>query len=195
MNQHLDLSDDDIRAFGDGEPLLRDGLFPADAVAGCAERMAYHEGLGAFTAAGVGRPGLVDPALRGDRTVWNSDLCEPIVWLHTQFEDIRLELNASAWMGLASFAVQLAIFAGDGQHYVAHRDTFARDPARRATVILYLNVAWEPSHGGCLRVHPPSGTRDIEPVGGRLVLFRSDLLLHEVRPSYHRRYASTAWYR
>lgn len=189
------LSDDDIRAFGEGEPLVRDGVLPTDEIAACAAQMASDHGAGRFTAAGVGRGGHVDPRLRGDVTVWNSDLPEPLAPLNTLFELIRLLLNASAWMGLTSFAVQLAIFEGHGQHYVPHRDIFARDPARRATAIVYLNLAWVPSHGGCLRVHPPSGQRDIEPIGGRMVLFRSELLLHEVRPSFHPRYASTAWYR
>jgi len=41
----------------------------------------------------------------------------------------------------------------------------------------------------------PDGPRDIEPVGGRLVVFLSDRVEHEVLPTSATRRAATAWFR
>ena len=85
------------------------------------------------------------------------------------------------------------------------------------TCILYLNEEWVEAHEGCLRIFTSGGAEpdnpwhqaedeeedeeaeeaggfvDIEPRGGRLVVFDSKRMLHEVRPSYASRWALTAW--
>ena len=76
--------------------------------------------------------------------------------------------------------------------------------AREVTAILYANADWDESHGGCLRCHIGAdiddGTgetaeevRDVAPCAGRLVLFKSRELLHEVLPSQARRVAISLW--
>ena len=81
--------------------------------------------------------------------------------------------------------------------------------ARAYTAILYLNDGWQPEHGGCLRLHVNDddddddddddggdgdggsggdGTSDghhhvdVEPIAGRLVVFDSRDVPHEVLP-------------
>ena len=114
--------------------------------------------------------------------------------------------------------VQAACYLGDGGFYTKHTDNMPKDlasvthwPARlidqlsaielrswRAfTILLYANHAWRPPHQGCLRVHHEQdqggGYSDIEPIGGRCVIFNS-LLAHEVRPAREReRWALTLW--
>ncbi len=67
-------------------------------------------------------------------------------------------------------------------------------PARLITAIAYLNPDWEPGAGGCLRLHVPPGPVDVAPRGGRVLLFRSDAVEHEVLPSHGPpRYAVTMW--
>ena len=49
----------------------------------------------------------------------------------------------------------------------------------QVTAIFYLNDGWEPRHGGVLRLYPwPEAPVDIEPLGGRLVLFSSTQMHH-----------------
>jgi len=54
----------------------------------------------------------------------------------------------------------LAVYDGDGAHYVAHRDNVCNlegtecDNSRAITVLLYLNPEWDESFGGWLRCHP-----------------------------------------
>ena len=194
MSLPLDLSDADVRALGEGELLQRDDVFSRASVRACSAQLKKMDAGRRFPAAGVASPIALDPRIRGDRTAWEADAPGTMVGLRQLFETVRGELNAEAWLGLAAFTIQLAIFDAQGAGYAPHRDALAGDPARRATAILYLNPDWQPAHGGCLRVHPPSGTRDIAPLGGRMVVFLSGSLLHEVLPSYHDRHAATAWY-
>ena len=90
---------------------------------------------------------------------------------------------------------------------------------RAVTSILYLNAApWDPkADGGCLRLHHhhdddgfggPSGVSsvgssaasivvgsftDVSPLSGRLVVFDSRRVLHEVLPAFRERWALSAW--
>lgn len=129
----------------------------------------------------------LDAAVRSDETTWVD--ASP---LHETFEALRQELNRTAYLGLTRFDVQLARY-GAGARYVRHRDAFPGSDNRRVTAIVYLNEAWRPEHGGQLRLHvePPV---DVEPVLGRLVVFLSDRIEHEVLPAHAERFALTAWY-
>ena len=87
----------------------------------------------------------------------------------------------------------LAIYPGDGSRFQAHVDNTTQD-GRRLTVLCYLNSDWDEAKGGALRVHPTSGPRDILPKAGRLAMFFSDSMKHEVRPTWAPRTAITLWY-
>ncbi|KAI8844815.1 hypothetical protein BC829DRAFT_419734 [Chytridium lagenaria] len=99
---------------------------------------------------------------------------------------------------------QLALYRGNGGRYERHRDAFPNDQPedveqRRVTGILYLTSP--ESRGGCdgsLRVYRPLDRADgveIEAVPGRLVLFLSGVVDHEVMPVFGERVAVTAWMR
>jgi len=106
--------------------------------------------------------------------------------------------------------LMLAHYPGDedaGARYVPHLDNDPEDPGsadgapgsrardRAVTAILYLNPDWEEAHGGCLRVHLEDGKGevDVAPAWGRVVLFDSRRITHEVRPASFGRWALTAW--
>ena len=60
----------------------------------------------------------------------------------------------------------------------------------------FLNPYWTQQHGGELRLWLPDGVQryvDIQPLAGRLVIFLSGLVEHQVQPSFHDRVALTAW--
>ena len=79
-----------------------------------------------------------------------------------------------------------------GARYRRHLDSYAgRDIPRLVTALLYL--AWRPQQGGQLRCHLPDGPRDFEPLPGRLVVFMSQEVEHEVLPSVGDRLALTLW--
>ncbi len=117
---------------------------------------------------------------------------------------------------------QLACYDGSGAKYVAHRDTPAEtgdyewilQPGihdRALTMVLYLNESsWDSTTSdgencdGNLRCFMNTDTNDytgetaksvinIEPIGGRLVIFDSKRVLHAVMPTSQRRIALTSW--
>lgn len=196
MQQPLVLADAEVRDLGDGGVVVRDGVIDLATIQGWADELDRLDEADRLTAAGMGRDAVYDRSLRGDRTTWLGDLDEGrLPGLQGCFEAVRDELNQAAWLGLERFSVQLAVYPGDGARYVAHRDAFAGDPTRRATAIVYLNPCWTPADGGCLRVWLPDGPRDLEPLGGRLVIFLSDRVEHAVLPTSAVRRAATAWFR
>ena len=116
--------------------------------------------------------------------------------------------------------LQLAVYPASESFYVAHRDVDNRSileaglmgwlksesyRTRSITAILYLNdTEWDAEHGGCLRCYLGAKrndltgesaveVRDIDPRGGRLVVFDSQKVLHEVMPTHRTRSACTAW--
>ena len=82
-------------------------------------------------------------------------------------------------------------------HYRRHLDSYGgEDIPRLLTLLLYL--AWEPQCGGELRLHGVEGAdganhRDVAPRPGRLVIFFSQEVEHEVLPSEGERLAVTLW--
>ena len=71
----------------------------------------------------------------------------------------------------------------------------------QVTAVLYTSTGWQQQNGGMLRLWQPPGTHrdgsaqeiDVEPLGGRLVLFLSGAVDHAVQPSQAARVALTAW--
>eukprot|EP00951_Prasinocladus_malaysianus_P009703 scaffold70816_cov44-Prasinocladus_malaysianus.AAC.1 len=109
----------------------------------------------------------------------------------------------------------LSIYPPPGSRFQKHIDNTARD-GRCLTVLLYLNPTWNPEWGGELRLWPlktgdvrgslittaaqtlsrGEGAEpvDLLPYSGRLAMFYSDRVLHEVCPTRQLRYAVTQWY-
>uniref|UniRef100_A0A7S1UCJ3 Fe2OG dioxygenase domain-containing protein n=1 Tax=Phaeomonas parva TaxID=124430 RepID=A0A7S1UCJ3_9STRA len=91
-----------------------------------------------------------------------------------------------------------AVYPGEGARFQRHIDNTAND-GRRLTVICYLNNDWPEAHGGALRLHPATDksetqARDVLPEGGRLAMFYSHTVPHEVLPAYAPRHSFTLWY-
>ena len=62
------------------------------------------------------------------------------------------------------------------------------------SVVLYLNEQWAEDDGGELRLFTEP-TIDVPPTGGKLVLFLSDSLEHQVLPTRRERLSLTGWFR
>ncbi len=144
--------------------------------------------------AGIRRGHEIDPTVRSDELAFlTKDQTSGALGLALGcFEQLMQELNEGAWLGLRTFDLQLAHY-GPGAHYARHRDAFPGQDNRRITAIVYLNPGWVPEHGGQLRLHvePPV---ELEPTLDRLVVFRSEVVEHEVLPARAERWALTAWY-
>jgi SM-20-related protein len=128
-------------------------------------------------------------------------------------QGVAFELNTALGLGLAApHQMMCACYDGNGARYVAHKDNVCVDAdgntdctnTREVTAILYTSEGWQEEDGGCLRFyHHSAGSvsgpaedgefTDVAPLAGRLVVFRSRTILHEVLPSYARRTALSMW--
>jgi SM-20-related protein len=193
----------EVCALGERGWFLRDGFAPADLCAQARAEAAALEAAGAMSPAALGRGASFrqDSTVRSDVRTWLVPSTAPraLARLAHSLEALRGALAREAWLPTRKTDLQLACFA-PGARYQRHRDTFAQagdlpgQANRRVTAIVYLNVGWHPEHGGALRIHGAEGPFDVAPISGRLAVFRSAEIEHEVLATRVPRYALTAWY-
>lgn len=143
--------------------------------------------------------GVLTPAVRSDRILWLQEGDAVWPWVHEKLTLLRAQLNAELFLGLDHFEAHFAVYE-PGQFYAKHLDrkaSAAEAPGSRRAIsfLLYLNDNWQPEDGGELVIHDNAEALRILPEGGRMVLFRSDTILHEVLAPKRRRYSLTAWLR
>jgi SM-20-related protein len=159
-------------------------------------RRAWRAGELRPAAVGQGADRAIRPEVRGDWIGWldpSADAPETAAYL-ARMEALRLELNRAAYLGLFDFETHLAVYP-PGAGYARHADRFARDERRVLSTVLYLNADWKPDDGGALRLYLGGGARaDIEPRGGTLAIFASELE-HEVLPAGRARFSLAGWFR
>lgn len=109
-------------------------------------------------------------------------------------------------------ANKLAVCLGAGSRYDKHYDNMGGADLRKLTVLLYLQRSWSPALGGEFRMYTreacaiadePAADEpsyvDIAPLGGRLLAFWADEMVHAVNPSEapggedEHRWALTCW--
>mmetsp|Transcript_42907 Transcript_42907/g.68925 ORF Transcript_42907/g.68925 Transcript_42907/m.68925 type:complete len:462 (-) Transcript_42907:16-1401(-) len=143
---------------------------------------------------------------RGDCLTWiNKDQepgCDPpLCYVLDRFSKLVIEVGAVVKLqgGRES---QMAFYPDGGQGYHRHRDSTPDDGSeindnRKVTCICYCNPYWKEEHGGKLRLWLSDVSKkqvvDLRPLPGRVLVFLSGLLDHEVLPSYHARVAITTW--
>lgn len=156
---------------------------------------------GMFRHAAVGKGGQkqVRTEIRSDEVLWmdpeNLSPLQAVYW--EKLEQIRQVLNQRCFLGLRSFEGHFARYPV-GSFYKKHLDQFHAVPHRMVTIILYLNDSWSTEDEGALRMYFPQEdgserVEDVLPVGGRLVVFLSAEIPHEVLPTKKERISITGW--
>ena len=155
---------------------------------------------GQFAPAKVGRSAEQQRAqsIRSDSTLW-LDLSDPnYAFLSHKIQALQSTLNQNFFLGLKEFECHFAHYS-PGQFYDEHIDQARlQSPLHGERVIsfvLYLNSNWSPEDGGQLSIRSQTPFVEIDPVEGRLVLFRSDTVPHAVRPATRERWSLTGWFR
>jgi SM-20-related protein len=156
----------------------------------------FKNGAEHFKKAGIGKDKSlqINESIRGDYIQWLDKTSPPEaakVYLE-RLNNLILFLNQSLFLSLKDFEVHMTIYPA-GSYYKRHLDQFKQDDHRKLSVICYLNTEWKEEHGGQLRIYLPNGTKDILPLAGRLVCFRSDQIEHEVLPATRERLSLTGW--
>jgi len=149
-----------------------------------------------FQKAAIGPSGnkKVISEIRGDYTYWldrKKDI--ELKTVFENFDEVKSLLNRLMFLSLAGFEFHLAHYP-KGSFYKKHLDQFDSRNNRMISMIIYLNKNWSTNDGGELRIYPEGEESvDIAPLENRCVIFRSDILFHEVLVSNTSRKSITGW--
>jgi SM-20-related protein len=177
---------------------VSDAFLPPSAVRALADCAVLRRARGEFVEARIGADrGLQRREdVRGDLICWLAGALLPAeTEVLGALEQLRLCLNEGAYLGLLDLELHYAWYPS-GAAYSRHVDQPRGRSARRVSLALYLNERHSPGDGGALRIQGDDGRfRDIEPAGGRLVLFLSESRVHEVLQTQAPRLSLTGWFR
>ncbi|KEI34633.1 SM-20-related protein [Francisella sp. W12-1067] len=103
-------------------------------------------------------------------------------------------INKTCFAGIVTKEFHYAIYP-KGAFYKKHLDTFQNDDRRNISIVCYLNDAWQESYGGELKLYLPNGNLNIYPACGKIVIFNSKKIEHEVKTilSEVKRLSITGW--
>ncbi|RZJ63799.1 MAG: 2OG-Fe(II) oxygenase [Flavobacterium sp.] len=141
---------------------------------------------------------IVD-AVRGDFILWldegNAGAAESLFF--NKINDLTQYLNRTCFMGINESEFHYALYP-EGTFYRRHLDTFQNDSRRKLSIVCYLNDEdWQPDFGGELTLYFDDGgnetSLDVYPLKGRMVIFESQVLEHEVKPVKQKRLSITGW--
>lgn len=159
-------------------------------VKGLREKLIGFDADGEMQKAGIGQGKALqtNEKIRGDEIKWiEKDSVN-------HFEEIYLKkvaafilyLNTTCYTSLGQHESHYASYPIES-FYKRHKDQFRRDSKRKFSIVLYLNENWLLADGGGLSLYfGAHREKEIMPLGGRMVFFRSDRIEHEVHPSHTR---------
>jgi SM-20-related protein len=180
---------------------VADDFFTAAEVAGLRQLLLqkYEEDLFKKSAIGNLASEKVVDAVRGDFILWLDEAgaqgTEKAFF--DKITDFSQYLNRTCFMGIARQEFHYAVYP-EGTFYKRHLDTFNNDNSRKLSMVCYLNDEdWKPEYGGELTLYFNNDgvetSKDIYPLPGRVVIFESQLLEHEVKPVVKQRLSITGW--
>jgi len=179
----------------DARPLLGEDL-----LASLCEEVQILDRNDALNVARIGR-GLDktrDRSVRRDKIAWLQGNTPAQAELFGTFESIRCGLNQRLYLGLKRFEAHYATYH-QGDFYRKHVDSFQGRASRIVSVVLYLNENWQESDGGALQVFNRDSDLEIcgrvSPELGRMAVFMSEEIPHEVLPANRTRYSLACWFR
>jgi len=154
----------------------------------------------ALKKAGVGRGAdlVRDRSVRRDKIAWLQGMTEVQADLFSFFDSVRQGLNQRLFLGLKRFEAHYATYH-QGDFYRRHLDSFQGRASRVVSLVLYLNENWQETDGGALQVYNRENENEIcgtvLPQAGRMALFMSEEIPHEVLPANRTRYSIACWFR
>jgi len=152
--------------------------------------------LGNMKPSGVGNKNdfQEDKSVRGDKINWlEGQSTNPFEMVYLKkMEHFILHLNRTCFTSIQNFESHYSSYEKK-RFYKRHLDQFENEKGRKYSIVLYLNKDWTAADGGMLSLYPKEAAQvDISPLGGRMVLFRSDEMEHEVHASSTRNRSSIA---
>lgn len=143
---------------------------------------------------------LIESEIRGDFILWlnEAEAGLPEQTYFNKINNLVKYLNQTCFMGILHTEFHYAVYP-KGTFYKRHLDTFQNDGRRKLSVVCYLNdESWKKENGGELTIYTKeNGTEkpiDLFPFPGRVVIFESQELEHEVQQVKNdKRLSITGW--
>jgi SM-20-related protein len=138
-------------------------------------------------------------SIRGDVILWidetKTNTAEALFF--DKINDLVRYLNRTCFLGILQKEFHYALYP-TGTFYKRHIDTFQNDDRRKLSIVCYLNNEdWQPEFGGELVLYLNNNGQEEEksiyPFPGRLVIFESQNIEHEVKPLITKRLSITGW--
>ncbi|AIT10040.1 oxidoreductase [Candidatus Francisella endociliophora] len=134
-----------------------------------------------------------------ERTIRSDFICwiDETKYAKSFFEKINefIEyINKTCFAGIVTKEFHYAMYP-KGSFYKKHLDTFQNDDRRTISIVCYLNENWNDSFGGQLKLYLDNENLQIFPTNGKIVLFDSKKIEHEVLPVLieNQRLSITGW--
>lgn len=145
---------------------------------------------------------LIKNEVRGDFIFWlNEALADPSEkHFFSKINDLTSYLNRTCFAGILRKEFHYALYP-KGTFYKRHLDVFQNDDRRKLSFVCYLNDEhWENENGGELVLYPKENgvetIKEIFPLPGRVVIFESQIMEHEVKPVLKsERLSITGWFK
>lgn len=138
---------------------------------------------------------VVKEEIRGDYIFWLDveDKNQASETFFNTINDFITYINATCYLGITTKEFHYAMYP-EGTFYKRHLDVFKNDTRRKLSIVCYLNDEnWQPEFGGELVIYKPEEDIKIYPLKGRVVIFESQILEHEVKPVHRKRFSITGW--
>ncbi|MGB6269206.1 MAG: 2OG-Fe(II) oxygenase [Olleya sp.] len=155
----------------------------------------------AFKKAAIGNKfdEVIIKTIRGDVILWiDETTANPAELLFFKKINTLVDyLNKTCFLGILYKEFHYALYP-KGTFYKRHLDTFKNDDRRKLSFVCYLNHEdWQPENGGELVLYLDNNGQETErviyPFPGRVVIFESQILEHEVKPVQTKRLSITGW--
>lgn len=145
---------------------------------------------------------MIVEGIRGDFISWidesKMDIAEQLYF--NKVNNFIDYLNRTCYLGIIEGEFHYALYPKDS-FYKRHLDVFQNDSRRTLSVIFYLNDEdWQPDDGGELVIYKLDNNNkeeefNVTPYGGRMVIFNSRELEHEVKLVNRNRKSITGWFK
>lgn len=142
---------------------------------------------------------IIAKSIRGDFILWlnEAEAAQAEKVFFSKINDFVQYLNRTCYMGILYKEFHYALYP-EGTFYKRHLDTFQNDDRRKLSMVCYLNDQnWQPEYGGELVIYTNENgmevPKSIYPFPGRMVIFESQILEHEVKPVKTERLSITGW--
>lgn len=142
---------------------------------------------------------IIVKSIRGDIILWMDETKADTFELpfFNKINHLINYLNKTCFLGILYKEFHYALYP-EGTFYKRHIDTFQNDDRRKLSFVCYLNEdGWLAENGGELILYLDKNGQEVEktiyPFPGRVVIFESQKIEHEVKPVKTERLSITGW--